>query len=302
MNYECPYCKEKAIIFLKSHYDNKIQPENIDYSTTEISRLGSNKFPPKPNLFKCTNCEIIFSEFYNIKFEKKYIDVIDQIYIDQIKYKKLYFKNLIKKIKKELSKEKDVLEIGSYYGAFGSEVLEYVKSYTGLELSTHAVNFSKEKYKLEIFKRTTDEHFKISSKYDVIFMFDVIEHLDDPIEVLKACNNKLKKNGILIFSTMNMNSFVARILGTKYPWVMLIHKYYFTNNSLKKILKKTNFDLYKIKYDTRIIGIEHFLDKIQIHFPFFKYIFNVIRKFKFIKDSKIKVSFFDLNIYFARKN
>ena len=37
----------------------------------------------------------------------------------------------------------DVLEIGSYYGVLGSLLKNKVKSYSGLELSTHGSNYSK---------------------------------------------------------------------------------------------------------------------------------------------------------------
>ena len=47
-----------------------------------------------------------------------------------------------------INKDDDVMEIGSYYGAFGSEIKDNVNSYTGLELSNHASNYSKEKFNL----------------------------------------------------------------------------------------------------------------------------------------------------------
>ena len=299
MKKNCFYCDLESEIYLKSN--NLIDLNKIDFSCTEKNSLNIDESPLKPNLFICKNCKIIFSEFNDVKFEQKYSDVVDNLYIDQIDYKKLYFKNLIKKIKGELSKKKDILEIGSYYGAFGSEVVDYVNTYTGIEMSNHAVNFAREKYKLNVHNKNVEDHFKESKNYDLIVMFDVMEHFDDPIKIIKSCNKKLNKDGVLIFSTMNMDSFVARFLGKRYPWIMLMHKFYFTNKSLKKILKENNFDLYKIKYDTRIISIEYLLDKIQIHFPYFRKVLNFIKKFDKIKKIKIKISFFDLNIYFAKK-
>ena len=299
MERKCVYCNEYAEIYLKS--DSKTDIEQIDYSCTQNTRLEKDYKPPKPNLFICNKCGIIFSEFCHINFEKKYTDIVDHEYINQIKYKKLYFNNLIKKMKNELSEDKNLLEIGAYYGAFGSEVVRYVKSYTALELSKSAVNFVRNKYKLNIYNRSVEEHFKVSPKYDLIVMFDVIEHSDDPKKIIKLCNENLNQNGILIISTMNMDSFIAKILGKRYPWVMLMHKFYFNNNSLKKMLIQNNFELYKIKKDTRIISIGYLLDKIQINFPYFRKVINFIKKYDRIKNKTIKISFFDLNIYFSKK-
>ena len=76
-------------------------------------------------------------------------------------------------------------------------------------------------------------------------MFDVLEHLDDPMRILKMCNDKLKKNGVLILTTMDMDCLTAKILGKHYPQIMLMHKFYFTNNSLTRII--SFFKLFKMR-------------------------------------------------------
>ena len=55
-----------------------------------------------------------------------------------MKIKKKYFSNLINKISNQIKKNDNVLEIGSYYGAFGSQIKEKVNSYIGIELSSYA--------------------------------------------------------------------------------------------------------------------------------------------------------------------
>ena len=90
MNKKCSNCNGDTKIYLKSN--NKIDLEKIDFSCTENRMLSKDSIPLKPNLFICKECGIIFSEFYNIKFEEKYSDVVDSLYINQIEYKKLYFK------------------------------------------------------------------------------------------------------------------------------------------------------------------------------------------------------------------
>ena len=72
-------------------------------------------------------------------------------------------------------------------------------------------------------------------------MFDVIEHLDDPDLVLKICSENLNQNGRLIISTMNMNSIFAKLTGKYYQWIIAMHKFYFSNFSIKKFLNKNNF-------------------------------------------------------------
>jgi len=71
-------------------------------------------------------------------------------------------------------------------------------------------------------------------------MNDVIEHLDNPFEALNLIEKNLGPNGILIFTTLNMDSIVPKIMRSKYHWIMPMHKYYFSNSTLRYFLKANN--------------------------------------------------------------
>ena len=293
----CYYCKQPSDLYIKS--SNKKNDNNFNFASTEINTEESEI---KPDLFFCKNCEIIFSEFCDVKFENNYIDVLDQLYIDQIDNKKKYFRNIIKKISNMINEDDDVMEIGSYYGAFGSEIKNSVNSYTGLELSKHASNYSKKKFNLNTVNKNIYEYFKNDDKkFDIIFMFDVLEHLDDPDAILNLCSKNLKKNGRLILSTMNMDSIFAKLTGKYYPWIIPMHKFYFSDNSVKKYLNKNDLFLEKIIGDVRIISLEYLFLKISQKISIFKNFYKLLIKFESIKNIPIKFSLFDINIYCAYK-
>ena len=51
------------------------------------------------------------------------------------------------------------------------------------------------------------EKSKLDGKFDLILMFEVLEHLDDWKKTIKKIKKNLNKNGIIIISTINRNSF-----------------------------------------------------------------------------------------------
>ena len=294
----CYYCKQPSDLYLRSA-TNKNYKNNFNFASSE---LYTEEFELKPNLFFCKNCEIIFSEFCDVNFEDNYKDVADPLYVDQIENKKIYFSNLIKKISDQISSNDNVLEIGSYYGAFGSQIKGKVKNYTGIELSTYAVTYAKQNFKLNFKNQNIYDFFnQNNNKFDIIFMFDVIEHLDDPNLVLKLCSENLNKNGRLIISTMNMDSLFAKITGKHYQWIIAMHKFYFSNYTIKKFLNKNNLNLTKTINDVRIISLEYFFLKLSQKLSIFKYVYKLLIKFKSLKSLKIKFSLFDISIYCATK-
>ena len=202
---------------------------------------------------------------------------------------------------KGLNKNHNILEIGSYYGVLGNIIKSHVKNYTGLELSKHAAEYSKKNFKLNIVNESLNIFLKKNILFDVIIMSDVIEHLDDPFNTLRLIEKNLEPNGILIFTTFNMDAIVPKIMRSKYHWIMPMHKFYFSNSTLRYFLKANNMDIFKIKSDTRLISVEYLLFKLCILIPKLDFIFKFLLRFNFLRKITTKINLCDLNIYFVKK-
>ena len=277
-----------------------------NYNFDDVSFDCTTNSYSKPKIYKCNKCELKFSElaaaFLNKRVEDKYNNIVDNIYIDQIPQRQKYFSGLYKKISYNFNKDQSVLEIGSYYGVFGNIIKPNVKNYSGLELSKHGSDYSKKNYNLEIFNETIEEHSKRQFKYDIIVMADVIEHFSNPFKMLEIIETILKPDGLLIFTTYNMDSLYARITGKNYHWILPMHLFYFSNKTLKNICLENNLKIYKIKNDSRVVSFYYLLNKLVLICPKLKFLFQYINKIKFLQKININVNLFDLNIYFVKKN
>ena len=292
----CPDNNACDLLFHSSHVH--------DYNKIDFSCTSKTYF--KPKLFKCRKCKLIFSEIAKNIFEnKKYVenltDVEDKDYIQEINFKTKYFKQLFNKISSHLNANSAVLEIGLYYGVLGNIVKRHVKKYIGLELSTHACQYAKKNYNLDFISETIKSFSKNNYQFDVIIMADVIEHFDNPFETMSLIEKNLKPGGILIFTTFNMDSIFPKLMGKKYHWIMPYHLYYFSNFTLKNLCNKYNFEIFKIKNDTRLVSYNYLIYKLGLIFPSLGFIFKFLARLKFLQKSTIRVNLLDLNIYFAKK-
>lgn len=85
--------------------------------------------------------------------------------------------------------------------------------------------------------------------FDVIRLYHVIEHLDNPDEFLRLAYRKLKIGGELIIGTPNADSLLAKLSGTY--WYNLDsprHLYLFTPDTLKRLLSVHGFSIKLIDY------------------------------------------------------
>ncbi|HMS07874.1 MAG TPA: class I SAM-dependent methyltransferase [Pyrinomonadaceae bacterium] len=103
-----------------------------------------------------------------------------------------------------VSRTDRVLEIGSYHGAFTSRLVEKFDDVSAVEASSDAVKITEEKFGDQVkFINSTFEDFQGNSQYDSIFLTHTLEHLDDPIGVLRKVNQWLTDNGRLFLVVPN---------------------------------------------------------------------------------------------------
>ena len=81
-----------------------------------------------------------------------------------------------------------------------------------------------------------------SETFDLVTMFDVIEHLEAPLEALRICHRILKPGGALAISTPNLRGLGCRLLGAKAFAVWPDeHIFYFGPGSMKRALQLADF-------------------------------------------------------------
>jgi 2-polyprenyl-3-methyl-5-hydroxy-6-metoxy-1,4-benzoquinol methylase len=102
----------------------------------------------------------------------------------------------------------NLLELGSFKGEFTQRFLSYFNDITCVEASDEAIIEAKQKLGKEIkFFNSVFEEVNLPSKYDNIIMTHVLEHIDDPISVLKRINDEwLSDNGRFFLVCPNANA------------------------------------------------------------------------------------------------
>ncbi len=95
-----------------------------------------------------------------------------------------------------------VIEVGAGYGHFLRAMRERGWAVTGIEPSAPEVRFAKTHFGLEMIGGTAGELGRDASA-DLIALFHVIEHLDDPLGVLEAVASTLKPQGYVLLDLPN---------------------------------------------------------------------------------------------------
>ena len=144
------------------------------------------------------------------------------------------------------------LDIGCGWGDF-EEVLEIEKiPYLGIDINKQAIAICRKK-KLHC-KLSTVEQLSnriIKRSFSVITMFQVIEHLKNPLLMLLSAKKLLKKNGILLLTTPNNDSPLRKLFGSR--WSVYndpSHFVFYNKKTLGQLLTLAGFNRIEVKPDS----------------------------------------------------
>tara|TARA_B100000989_G_scaffold192440_1_gene145140 strand:- start:1197 stop:1901 length:705 start_codon:yes stop_codon:yes gene_type:complete len=125
------------------------------------------------------------------------------------KIRPIRVKYILDQISEKNLKNLDILDLGCGGGLVSESLSRLGANVTGIDFVKNNIEVAKQhsnKKKLKInYKYADIETLKIKKKYDLIIMYEILEHLDDWEYFLLKISENLKSKGILVISTINRN-------------------------------------------------------------------------------------------------
>ncbi len=151
----------------------------------------------------------------------------------------------------KLTKPGKVLEIGCSTGVILALLKKRGWQVEGIEISTKAAEIAK-KRGIQVLVRDFMQ-VKIDGKFDLVILNHTLEHLENPMEVIKKVKSLLYPGGLLYIDVPNFGGFSAKLMGKNWPLLLpQEHLWHFTEKSLEILLKKLGF---KIKFSEKASGV-----------------------------------------------
>ena len=116
----------------------------------------------------------------------------------------------------------------------------------GIEYNPTAAQRIRRKYTFPVFCGDLMEYH--GGPFDAVAMLDVIEHLPRPFDSIEKLASLTKPGGVLMLSTMDSDSLVSRLLGTRLEDFRRTreHLYFFTRSTLTTALERGGFEVVRI--------------------------------------------------------
>jgi len=196
-----------------------------------------------------------------------------------------------------------VMDVGCATGFFLSVAQEQGWNVDGIDISHFAVDYARQRFGFNVQQGSLLELDYPENAYDLITMWDVIEHVPDPKAYIERAAQLLKPGGMFALATPDVDSIPARMTGKRWIGYKLSeeHVYYFSLKTLTRLLNDAGFDVVDHYPVGKFVTMRLLVDRIGKYSPALEKVGAFFeRTFKLSKRS-LYVNPFDIICVTARK-
>lgn len=234
------------------------------------------------SLVRCDRCNLVYLN-PRIRQElilESYASAVDPQFIRQNEQRIRTFARslsyLTKKYRLRARPETRVLDVGCAGGAFPKAASDAGFGVIGVEPSKWLSEQGRLNYGLDIRTGLLSEQDLPAAGFDVVTLWDVIEHLTNPTEVIGDIHRLLKPGGLLVVNYPDYGSWARRLLGSKWPFFLNVHLIYFTPQTITRFLEERGFQVMEVKPFWQTLQLGYVLKRAGSYFRLFGFLEKLV--------------------------
>ena len=262
-NIPCNLCGSvESHILYAANYDIESLHET-DFARTFSS---SSDEPLNHQLVACAQCGL---QYVNPRLRadavlEGYVEGTDEQFVSQSHGRETTFAKCLDIIERIWRREPGrLLDIGTGGGSFLHVASRRGWHVEGCEPNRWLCLWGKQRYGLTIRQGTVFDQKYASKSYDVVTLWDVLEHTPDPKTQVRETHRLLKEEGLLVVNYPDIGSWIARLMGRSWVFLLDVHLFYFTRATIRKLLEDAGFDVVKVRPHFQQLALGYVLRRAQ---------------------------------------
>jgi 2-polyprenyl-3-methyl-5-hydroxy-6-metoxy-1,4-benzoquinol methylase len=216
-------------------------------------------------LVRCRRCELQYLT-PRLKSEvviNGYSEGTDEAFISQNRGREITFAKSLDLIERHVPGKGRILDIGTAGGAFLGVAKSRGWEVVGCEPNRWMAEWGSQHYGIDIKAGTVFDMQLPDAHFDVVTLWDVLEHTPDPKAVLEECCRLMKPDGLLVVNYPDIEALIARLMGRKWVFLLSVHLYYFTPTTIRQMLTKTGFRVERFKMHWQSLELGYILFRME---------------------------------------
>jgi len=191
---------------------------------------------------KCKNCHLIYmNPMEKVNKTNEYYFKARNTHVPTIRESYLRTAGSQVHLIQRYASGTNLLDIGCAQGFFLYNASKAGYTTKGIEISQDAAEYAVKEFGLDVEAKSFEELRFPENHFDVVTLWQVLEHVPYPLTVLQEVHRILKPGGLLVVSTPDIGGIPAKILRKKWWDIKRLHINQFTKKTLTDILQNGGF-------------------------------------------------------------
>lgn len=156
-----------------------------------------------------------------------------------------------------------ILDVGCATGVFLKVARLKGWEVYGVECSAEFAKIAKKRLGENVHHGMFEKVHFSDNFFEVVLFYDSLEHMSNPLKVIKKVFKILKPGGYVIIVTPNTASFSAKIMGKNWAHFKREHLFYFSPKSIKKLLEKNDLRIIRLGKAIKALSIAYTSSQFQ---------------------------------------
>ena len=266
----CPICHTEGNA-------TELYPANFDAAAFNVAVFSARRLPDRLHyrMVKCNTCGLVRSDpIADLAVLSELYARSTCDYTDEIPNIKRTYGDYLANLSRYGAHKGSLLEIGCGNGFFLEEALAqgYERVY-GVEPSKVAVAQAHPRLQPNIVCDVMHPGLFMSEQFDAVCLFQVLDHLPDPAELISESFRLIKPGGFILALNHNAEAISARLLRDRSPIIDLEHTFLYSPATMSRIFGEHGFQVkctgsvwntYALTYLIRLVPLPSGLKRILL--------------------------------------
>jgi 2-polyprenyl-3-methyl-5-hydroxy-6-metoxy-1,4-benzoquinol methylase len=203
--------------------------------TADDLQITDKRYGVTLALWRCRRCGFIFADGEDLQnLAALYEQLSDPAYLESQQARSRQMRWLLEQVLRAKRDARTLLDVGAGAGLLIAEAQRRDLVAAGVEPSRSLVDSARRVNGVELVQGFFPHPQLTGRTFDVICLVDVIEHVTDPLQMLRHCAAALSPGGLLVVVTPDVGSLTARLVGNRWWHYRLAHVGYFSKRSMRR--------------------------------------------------------------------
>lgn len=217
-------------------------------------------------IVKCNHCGLIYANPRPRAEEviDGYSSAIDEIYVGAAAGRTGTFRRCVELVDKYAARGK-LLDVGCAAGFFVKAASDAGWDAMGVEPCRWLANYGINELGVKVLPLTLSEAKFPDHSFDVVTIWDVLEHVPDPLAELHEIFRILRPGGLFMVNYPDAGTWQAKLAGKHWWFYLSVHLTYFTRDTVQAMMRKAGFGDFVIRPHYQSLELGHLMKMVGLY-------------------------------------